>query len=113
MTKRRILLNIVILFSLAFSLYGLSVYGPLLRGTFYGLLGNADVKGAATVRANSLPDALQKDIAAQVDSLKASGMKLTVGQIMETLSRAKKIPQDAQFVHELVKEQLRKLADTK
>jgi len=122
--RKRILLNLLIVSILLFSLYSLSVYGTQARGYVYSFLGNSqkavagatsNVADAGTVSVNevSLPafsQKLQTDVVSQIEAAKNFGLTLSIGEIIEMVSRVQKVSEDARGVKGILNDKLRELA---
>lgn len=82
-------------------------YAEPVKNIVLGMVNIQDDKvlGASSERAQEITGKVGSDVAGHLVILQRQIMALTLGDIVHTLSRAQKIPQDVQVVHAFVKEQ--------
>lgn len=66
----------------------------------------ADVKGISTKKAASVSGAIASDVGDGVNTVKKQVLNLKISDIINVVSRAQKIPQDAHNVGDYVREQV-------
>lgn len=107
MGKLTILKNIFLVLLLVGVVWMISYYAEPVKNTALGMMKIQDnnVLGASSKRADEITGKVGSDIGAQAANIKDQVLSISLGSVLQTLSRAQKIPQDIQSAGEYIKKQ--------
>lgn len=113
--KKTFLKNISLLIALVVVVYLVANYSGSLRNQVLALLQipGSSVKGASTERAQELSDKFKSDLRDQFVLLQEQAINLTLGDVINGLSRLQKIPQDIHSLQTFTKEQMDNMVKSK
>ena len=100
--------NLFFLFFVVGLVYVLSNYGGMVEDKvlFLTHLSKTDVQGASTQRAKEIQKQVGSDVSQQAQDLQKQAMQVKVGDILQFLGRAQRIPQDAIGIESFVQQQV-------
>lgn len=107
MGKFAVLKNIFLILILIGSVFMLSHYAEPVKNNLIATfnLQDSDVLGASSNRAEEITAKIGSDVLGYIANIQKQALEITLGDVVETVSRVQKIPHDIQFVHEFIKEQ--------
>lgn len=84
----------------------LSRYAEPVKNNLFATFNlQSDVLGASSNRAEEITDKIGSDVLGHITNIQKQALEITLGDVVETVSRVQ-IPNDIQFVHEeFIKEQ--------
>ena len=84
-----------------------SNYAEPVKNMAFGMLNmpNSSVLGASSERAEEFSQKVSSDIGNHIEILKKQALNVNLGDIINTLSRVQKIPQDVSVARDFIKEQ--------
>jgi hypothetical protein len=107
--------NIFLLLLIVGFVYIFSNYAEPVKNMVFGMLHipSSSVLGASSERASDFSQKVSSDIGNQAENLKKQALNIKVGDIVNTLARAQKIPQDITIAEEFIKTQFENLTKKK
>lgn len=103
-----VLKNIILILLLLVGVFAVSFYAEPVKNTALGMFQVHDDKvlGASSSRAQDITDKVSSDIMDHLESAKEAALNVTLGDAIQIIFRAQKIPQDVNAAIEFGKEQV-------
>ena len=107
MSKFAVLRNLIMIIIIVGVVFMFSNYAEPVKNMVFGMLNipNSSVLGASSQRAEEFSQKVGSDIGGHLENLQKQALNIKMGDIVNTLSRAQKIPQDLNTAREFIKEQ--------
>jgi hypothetical protein len=102
-----VLKNIFLVVLIVGFVYIFSNYAEPVKNMVFGMLHipSTSVLGASSERAGDFSKKMSSDISDQAENLKKQALNIKLGDVVNTLARAQKIPQDIKVAGDFIKEQ--------
>lgn len=115
MSKKGLAKDVVIILLLLMGVYLVVRYSDPIRNTVTGFMGTSmgSVKGTSTKRGAEVTASLKEDLANQLENVKKQSMNVKIGDIVNGVSRTKKIIHDMSNLKDYTQAQIKKILSSK
>lgn len=110
-----VLKNIFLILFIIGVVFAVSQYAEPLKNKAMGILNmeDSEVLGASSSRAGEITKKVSSDIGKQLEGVQKQVLQVTLGDVVNTVSRLQKIPQDINSVHKFVQDQAENVLQSK
>ncbi len=114
-SKKGFAKDIIIVGLLLIGVFFVVRYSDPIRNSITGVLGSSfgSVKGTSTARGQEVTASLKKDLSTQIENAKKAGMHVSVGDVVNGVSRTEKIMRDLGKLKMYISDQIHRILSQK